>query len=215
MVAKKWMKKVGNDHRVTGWGERFYKWLFKEGYDVPYNSMGNGAGMRISPVGWVAKTEEEVKMLSKKITEISHNHEEGIKGAEAIAMAVFLAREGKSKAEIKERMIGYYPAIKDSPKLNIRWLLANYGYDPSGKWVTCEGSVPQAIVCFLDSVSYEDAVRNAVSLGGDGDTQACIAGAIAEAFYGIPDELQEEAWNYVDEELQEYYLEYADELYGN
>ena len=107
------MKDVAHDHPNTGWGERFYKWLFVERNPQPYNSYGNGAGMRISPVGWVAESEEEVKELSKIVTEVSHNHPEGIKGAEAIAMAVYLARIGKSKEEIREKLQEYYPKLKD------------------------------------------------------------------------------------------------------
>ena len=115
--------------------------------------------MRISPVGWVADSEEEVKYLSRVLTEISHNHLEGIKGAEAIAMAVYLARIGKSKEEIKERMIkDYYPQIKYMTVENIR---PNYGIDDQGDWVTCQGSVPHSLVAFFDSTDFEDAVRMA------------------------------------------------------
>ena len=132
--------------------------------------------MRISPVGWVANTEEEVKILSKAVTEITHNHPEGIKGAEAVAMAIFMALHGSSKEEIKERMIkDYYPEIKD---LDFDDLVKNYEFSE-----ICQKSVPQAIYCFLISDSVEDAIRNCVGIGGDCDTTGAMAGAIAEAYY--------------------------------
>ena len=129
------MKSVAQAHPNRGWGERFYQWLFKEPNPQPYNSYGNGAGMRISPVGWVADSEEEVKELSKIITEVSHNHPEGLKGAEAIAMAVYLARIGKTKEEIRSRMQEYYPQLCDA-NFKIDNIHGHYGYDIYGDWVT-------------------------------------------------------------------------------
>ena len=168
------MKSVAQAHPNTGWGEMFYRWLFKE--TKPYNSFGNGAGMRISPVGWVAESEEEVKELSKIVTEVSHNHPEGLKGAEAVAMAVYLARTGKTKREIRERMQEYYP---------------------------------QAMAAFLDSESFEDAVRNAIWIGGDSDTIGAMAGSIAEAYYGVPPETEEKALSYLTDDLQGLYHAFA------
>ena len=199
------MKKVAQEHPNTGWGERFYNWLFKEKYPKPYNSFGNGAGMRISPVGWVAESEEEVKELSKIITEVSHNHPEGIKGAEAIAMGVYLARIGKGKEEIRERLKDYYPQLNDF-NFSIERLYGNYGYDENGDWVTCQGSVPQAIVAFLDSTSFEDAIRNAICIGGDSDTIGAMAGSIAEAYYGIPKDIENKAISYLTKDLQTIYF---------
>ena len=195
------MKDIAKPYeKSVGWGASFYRWLFVAGRCVPYESYGNGAGMRISPVGWVANSEEEVKYLSRVMTEISHNHPEGIKGAEAIAMAVYLARIGKSKEEIKERMIkDYYPQIKYMTVESIR---PNYGIDDQGDWVTCQGSVPHSLVAFFDSTDFEDAVRNGISLGGDADTIGCMAGALAEAYYGIPIELEEKALTYLSEGLR-------------
>ena len=142
----------------------------------PYNSCGNGSDMRISPLGWMAKTEEEVKILSKTVTEITHNHPEGIKGAEAVAMAIFLARNGYSKEQIKERMVNdYYPEIES---LEFQDLVEHYDF-----YEICQKSVPQAIYCFLISDSLEDALRNCVAIGGDCDTTGAMAGAIAEAYY--------------------------------
>lgn len=196
------MKDIAKSYPRIGWGGMFYKWLFER--SVPYNSYGNGAGMRISPVGWVAESEEEVKELSKIVTEVSHNHPEGIKGAEAIAMAVYLARIGKSKEEIREKLQEYYPKLKDK-NFTIENIHGCYGYDDYGDWVTCQGSIPQAIIAFLDSTSFEDAIRNAVCIGGDSDTIGAMAGSIAEAYYGVPFELAEKALSYLPNDLQGLY----------
>ena len=166
-------------HRTCGFGGMFYRWCdkaFRTGYAEPYNSFGNGSAMRISPVGWMAKSEDEVKILSKTVTEITHNHPEGIKGAEAIAMAIFLARNGASKEEIRERMVDdYYPEILS---LDFDELVEHYEFSE-----ICQKSVPQAIYCFLISNSLEDTIRNCVAIGGDCDTTGAMAGAIAEAYY--------------------------------
>ena len=164
----------------AGFGGMFANWCIASDETgkvlPPYNSFGNGSAMRISSVGWIANTEEEVKLLSKTVTEITHNHPEGLKGAEAVAMAIFLSRQGKSKEEIKQRMIkDYYPNIKD---LDFSDLVKNYDFDS-----TCQGSVPEAIYCFLISNSLEDAIRNCIAIGGDCDTTAAMAGSIAEAYY--------------------------------
>ncbi len=163
----------------AGFGGKFFEWarhasIFGEA--EPYNSYGNGSAMRISSVGWIANNEGEVKQLSKAVTEITHNHPEGLKGAEAVAMCIYLARNGYSKEQIKKRMIDeYYPEIED---FNYQELVKTSEFSE-----ICQKSVPQAIYCFLVSDSLEDAIRNAVALGADSDTQACIAGSIAEAYY--------------------------------
>ena len=199
------MRSVAHKHPNTGWGERFYRWLFKESDPRPYQSYGNGAGMRISPVGWVAGSEEELKLLSRAVTEVTHDHPEGLKGAEAIAMGVYLARIGRDKKEIRERLTEYYPQLGD-PSFTVERLHGRYGYDPDGRWVTCQGSIPQAIVSFLDSVSFEDAIRNAVCIGGDSDTIGAMAGAIAEAYYGVPYELEDKALTYLSDDLLSIYF---------
>ena len=160
--------------------------------------------MRISPVGWIAKSEDELKTLSKAITEISHNHPEGIKGAEAVAMGVYLARIGCDKDEIRRRLAEYYPELL-SKYFTVDRLRTSYGYDEAGDWVTCQGSVPQAIVCFLDGSGFEDAVRNAISIGGDSDTIGAMAGSIAEAYYGIPDAIKNSIMKYLPSEVYEIY----------
>jgi type I restriction enzyme M protein len=198
------MKAVALAHPNTGWGGRFYKWLFKERVSLPYESYGNGAGMRISPVGWVADSEEELKRLSKIVTEVSHNHPEGLKGAEAVAMGVYLARTGKDKVEIRRRLAEYYPKLND-PSFCIKNLQGNYGYDEAGDWVTCQGSIPQAIVAFLDGENFEDVIRNAVCIGGDSDTIGAMAGSIAEAYYGVPVEMEDKAMSYLTSDLKTVY----------
>ena len=164
----------------AGFGGMFIDWCIrcyeKGTIEPPYNSFGNGSAMRISPVGWIANSEDEVKVLSKTVSEITHNHPEGLRGAEAVAMAIYLSLHGSSKEEIKERMIkDYYPEIEN---LDFKDLLDNYDFDS-----TCQGSVPQAIYCFLISNSLEDAIRNCIAIGGDCDTTAAMAGSIAEAYY--------------------------------
>ena len=162
------------DNKAAGWGARFYDWATKD--PKPYGSYGNGSAMRISPVAWVANSEEEVKLLSKAVTEITHNHPEGLKGAEAIAICVFMALKGHSKEEIRDRMINsYYPEIL-SLKFDV--LVKEYEFSE-----ICQKSVPQAIYCFLISNSLEDTIRNCVAIGGDCDTTGAMAGAIAEAYY--------------------------------
>lgn len=171
--------KTWKNHPDAGWGSNFEWWceqVYLKGYAKPYHSCGNGAGMRISPVGWLANSEEELKILSKTVTEITHDNQEGLKGAEAVAMAIFMALHGASKEQIKKRMIDdYYPEIG---KLVFGDLIDNYEYSE-----LCEESVPQAIYCFLISNSLEDAIRNCIAIGGDCDTTGAMAGAIAEAYY--------------------------------
>lgn len=199
-MIKKWasinMKGIAKAHPSSDWGDRFLDWV--NGYGPAPNSCGNGAGMRISPVGWIAESEEQVKILSKAITEVSHNHPEAIKGAEAIAMSVYLARIGKSKAEIREYVANnYYPKVS---KLIYDEIWESYTMDNnSNRYVTCQGSIPEAIIAFLDSTSFEDAVRKAIQYGGDSDTLACMAGSIAEAYYDIP-----KYYDYEDIILEEY-----------
>ncbi len=200
------MRDIAKPYPWIGWGGKFYLWLFKN--SVPYNSFGNGAGMRISPVGWVAETEEEVKILSKKITEISHNHPDGIKGAEAVAMAVYLARIGKDKAYIRERMSEYYPKLKDE-YFTIQHLMDRYVHENRGSLATCEGSIPEAIVAFLDGENFEDVIRNAVCIGGDSDTLGAMAGSIAEAYYDVPIEFKDKALLFLPDNLQKIYRDFS------
>ena len=190
------MHELGHKYPRAGYGGRFYCWL-RFGHTKPYNSYGNGSGMRVSPVAWAAKSLSEAELYAKWSAEVTHDHPEGIKGAQAVAAAIFLAREGKTKDEIRAYIEEkYYPL-----GFTLDEIRPEYDFD-----VTCRGSVPQAIECFLESDSYEDAIRNAVSLGGDADTQAAMAGAIAEAYYGIPEELSDKVAGYLDDTIIGYYV---------
>ncbi|UCD79514.1 MAG: ADP-ribosylglycohydrolase family protein [Desulfobacterales bacterium] len=169
------MREIGRRYPHAGYGGSFIQWLYSHD-PQPYNSWGNGAAMRVSPVGFAFATEEQVLEEARKTAEISHNHPEGIKGAQATALAVFLARAGHDKEEIRKQISQRFGYDLGRGVDDIR---PGYTFD-----VSCQGTVPEAIIAFLDSESYEDAVRNAVSLGGDSDTLACITGGFAEAFYG-------------------------------
>ncbi len=197
------MQEIGNQYPDAGYGRMFYSWLTDDNPE-PYGSTSNGSAMRVSPVAWAADTLDEAECLAKWSAEITHDSYEGIRGAQAVASAVFLARTGSDKDEIRDYIEEYYYNLD----FTVDEIRSGYSHN-----ISCDGSVPQAIACFLDSADFEDAIRNAVSLGGDCDTQACIAGAIAEAYYGIPDELQEEIFSYIDENLQDYYFSYSNELY--
>ena len=176
------LKDIGRRYPRAGYGGSFIRWLHADD-PQPYNSWGNGSAMRVSPVGFAFATEEEVLYQAKKTAEISHNHPEGIKGAQATALAVFLARTVHDKEEIRKQIIQRFGYDLDRGVDDIR---TTYTFD-----VSCQGTVPEAIIAFIDSQSYEDAIRNAISLGGDSDTLACIAGGIAEAFYGsVPSHIQ-------------------------
>jgi ADP-ribosylglycohydrolase len=185
----------------AGYGGMFRKWA-QDNAGKPYKSFGNGAAMRISPVGFAFNTLEEVLNKAEFYTEITHNHPEGIKGAQAAAAAVFLAKNGSPKAEIKqyiETSFGYNLSRK------LDEIRPGYCFDP-----TCPGSVPEAVIAFLESTDFEDAVRNAVSLGGDSDTQACIAGGIAQAYYGgVPDFIEQKVLEVLDEDLRNVTLEFT------
>ena len=199
------LKKYYRRYPNAGYGGTFAKWGASS-YSEPYNSFGNGAAMRISPVGFWYDTLEEVLAKAEVYTAVTHNHPEGIKGAQATAAAIFMARNGGSKDEIR------------------RYITETFGYDltrtcdqirPLYKFdVTCQGSVPEAIICFMESTDFESAVRLAVSLGGDSDTQACIAGGIAEGMYGVPGWIKDQALGYLDEELltvQQVFLSFCEE----
>jgi ADP-ribosylglycohydrolase len=171
----------GRKYPHRGYGGHFKSWIYNDN-PKPYNSWGNGSAMRVSPIGWYAGTIEEALAEAQKSAEVTHNHPEGIKGAQAVAAAVYLARTGKSKDEIKRFIAGTFNYDLDRTIDEIR---PDYDFD-----VSCQGSVPEAIIAFLESVDFETAVRLAVSIGGDSDTIACIAGGIAEAFYReIPDHI--------------------------
>ena len=173
------LREVGRRYPDAGYGGTFIHWLFAES-PQPYNSWGNGAAMRVSPVGFAFDSIDEVLNEAQKTAEISHNHPEGIKGAQAAALAVFLARTTGDKERIRTEIQNRFD-YDLSPTLDE--IRPDYQFE-----ISCQGTVPPAIMAFLESTSYEDAVRNAVSLGGDSDTLACITGGIADAYFGgVPD----------------------------
>ncbi|GKU31483.1 N-6 DNA methylase [Clostridium folliculivorans] len=185
------MQAVGRNYPDCGYGGSFYKWMFSDN-PKPYNSFGNGAAMRVSAAGFVATSLEEAKILSKKITEVTHNHPEGLKGAEATVVAIYMARTGSNILEIRDFIDkNYYPMnftldeIRDTYQFN----------------ETCQETVPQALMAFFESTGFEDAIRNAISIGGDSDTIAAITGGIAEAYYGIPSDIRKHAITFLDKKL--------------
>ena len=222
------MRKWGEREPWVGYGTRFIKWLIlgTEEDKRPYNSYGNGSGMRVSPCGFIAESLDEALGLAKQSAEVSHNHPEGIKGAQAIASAIFLARSGRHKKEIKRYIENTFDYDLSRTCDDIR---PTYCFNEC-----CQTSCPEAIIAFLDSHDYESAVRLAVSLGGDADTLACMAGAIAAAYYGVPqcilkegrkrltkemlevvdkfDELTNSKELVMDKELDEYIKEFYNEV---
>jgi ADP-ribosylglycohydrolase len=178
----------------SGYGGSFAHWATSASLE-PYNSWGNGSAMRVSPIGYAFDTLDRVLLEAKNSAVATHNHPEGIKGAQAIASAIFLARTGKSKLEIKDYIRSTFSYDLDRTLDMIR---PDYSFE-----VSCPASVPEVIIAFLESTDFEDAIRNAVSLGGDSDTQACMAGAIAEAFYGgVPPEIATQVLLRLDEPLK-------------
>ena len=204
------MKKWGSDYIDKSYGRSFRRWLKSENSE-PYNSWGNGSAMRVSPCGWIAKLsepfEEGLKLtedLAKKSAEVTHNHPEGIKGAQATASSIFFMRHGKSKNAIEEYKNKLKDYIQNKYKYDLNFTLneirPSYDFNES-----CQKTVPQAIVSFLESENFEDAIRNAISIGGDSDTLAAITGSIAEAAYGIPEDIKNKATSYLDNEIKEVY----------
>ncbi|MCI6936262.1 MAG: ADP-ribosylglycohydrolase family protein [Clostridiales bacterium] len=188
------MQTYGRKYPYAGYGGMFRRWL-KDPNPQPYGSYGNGSAMRVSSAGWLFDNLETVRHMARLSAEVTHNHPEGIKGAEATASAIYLARTGSTKAEIKA------------------YIESNFHYDlsrscdeirPTYRHVeSCQETVPEAITAFLEGRSFEDVIRTAVSLGGDGDTLTCIAGSIAEGYYGVPEELKQQCRAKLPEDLLE------------
>jgi len=188
------MRRYYRQYPDAGYGGSFHGWAMGEGF-MPYNSWGNGSAMRTSPAGYAFASLDEVLAKAAYYAAFTHNHPEGIKGAQATAAAIFLARTGSSKEEIKSYIIKQFNYDLSRTIAEIR---PDYEFD-----VSCQGTVPQSITAFLESENYEDAIRNAISIGGDSDTVACITGGIAEAFYGkLPQNIAETALNILDENLR-------------
>jgi len=188
------LKRYYRAYPHAGFGGHFSAWALSE-ETAPYGSWGNGAAMRISPAGFAYPTLEETLRKAREFTAVTHDHPEGIKGGEATAAAVFLARTGKTKPEIRDYITATFGYDLSRTLDEIR---PAYEYD-----ISSQGTVPQAITAFLESSSFEDAIRKAVSLGGDCDTLTCITGGIAQAFYGVPDEIARKVYTYLDEPLSD------------
>ena len=185
------MQEIGRKYPDCGYGASFLRWMFTNN-PKPYNSFGNGAAMRVSACGFAATSIDEAIKLSYYVTAISHNHREGLKGAEAVAVAIYLARYGKTKKEIREAIERNYYKI-DFKLSEIR---ESYEFNE-----TCQNTVPQAFEAFFEATDFEDAIRNAISIGGDSDTLAAITGSLAEAFFGVPKNLRNKAINYLNKDL--------------
>ena len=188
------MKAWGAKYPYAGYGVRFFHWLFSSNTE-PYGSFGNGSAMRVAAAGHMMDSLEDTRELAAWTAEVTHNHPEGIKGAEAIAAAIYMARTGSTKAEIKE------------------YIVSEFGYDLSRTCdeirpgyhhiESCQKTVPEAITAFMEGEDFEDVIRTAVSLGGDCDTLTCIAGSMAEAFYGVPEDLKAECLARIPEDMAE------------
>jgi type I restriction enzyme M protein len=185
------MRDIGQRYPNCGYGGRFNKWMFSPD-PQPYNSFGNGAAMRVSACGYFANSVEEVKQLSEAVTKVTHNHTEGLKGAEATAVCVYGALNGWSISDLRNYVEEhYYPLNRTLDEIR-----PFYQFNE-----TCQETVPEAITAFLESTDYEDAIRNAISIGGDSDTVAAITGGIAGAYYGIPRSIYDQSIIYLDDRL--------------
>lgn len=184
------------EYPTCGYGTGFMRWCFNRKFRSvyhPYNSYGNGSAMRVGPIGWAYNSMEEVLKVSNDTALCTHSHEEGIKGAQTIASCIFLAKNKESKEYIKafvKRTFGY------NIDVSLKEISKSYTWN-----ATCQHTVPEAIISFLESNDFEDGIRNAISLGGDSDTIACMTGAISEAYWGIPIEMQEKAYEYLPTEF--------------
>ena len=190
-AAVKSMQEIGRPYPNCGYGGMFRQWIYSD-HPAPYNSFGNGAAMRVSACGIAAKNLAEAITLSRKVTEVTHNHPEGVKGAEATAVCVFLVCAGKSIFEIRDYVDKHYYPMN----FTLEGIRDGYSFNE-----TCQGTVPQAIMAFLESAGFEDAIRNAISIGGDSDTIAAITGGIAGAYFGVPNEIRKHALTFLDERL--------------
>jgi ADP-ribosylglycohydrolase len=187
------LKDWHNRYPGAGYGWHFMLWAASPSRE-PYNSWGNGSAMRVSPVGFACSTLDETLDRAKRSAEVTHNHPEGIKGAQAVAASIFLARTGHSKVDLRDYVTATFGYDLSE---SIDAIRRHYTFD-----VSCQGSVPVAIRAFLESEDYEDAVRQAISVGGDSDTIACMTGGIAQAFYGgVPPAIADRVWEFLDEPL--------------
>ncbi len=196
--------KYGKMYPDVGYGGHYLYWVENK-LRKPYNSCGNGSAMRTSAVGWYAKTIEECEKIAKLCAAVTHNHPDGIDGAQATAGAIFLARNGATKEELKRYIEKYY-----SVDFTLDEIRPTYDYE-----IVNITTVPQAFRCFYESNDFEDTIRNAISIGGDSDTLAAIAGSIAEAYYGIPEDIKETALSYLDSYLIDVVERYRERFSNN
>jgi ADP-ribosylglycohydrolase len=190
-----YIKNYTRKYPNRGYGGRFAQWIRFESME-PYNSWGNGSAMRVSAVGFAFDDLEMVIQEAKRSAEVTHNHPEGIKGAQATALAIYMARQGQSKEQIKSAIAKSFSYDLDRTLDEIRPV---YQFNES-----CQETVPEAVIAFLESTDFEDAIRNGISLGGDSDTLTCITGGIAEAFYGgVPQDIAEKALSYLPKAMRE------------
>ena len=188
---------------VAGYGKKFLYWLAAPTVQPPYNSYGNGGAMRVSPAGWLADSLDQCLDMAIRVTAITHNHPEGLKGALATAHAIWLARQGQTPVQIRAEIAATYAYDLSRSVDDIR---AVHRYNE-----TAQRCVPEALTCALEATDFEDALRNAVSLAGDADTLAAIAGGLAEGLYGIPEEIGRLAWIYVPEPMRTVIVDYYSE----
>ena len=194
-----------------GWGGMFSRWAFEKN-TAPYNSFGNGSAMRVSPVAWLYEKYKVIEM-ARRSANATHNHVEGLKGAEALSVAILLAKEGWSKDSIEGYLKDLYyhiPSLAEIEVVYTGWVI-----NRNHLLYSCQGSVPQAIRCFLDGKDFEDVIRTAVSIGGDSDTIACMAGAIAEAHFGIPPDIEDKALSYLDNHLLSVVQQFKEYTYSH
>lgn len=188
------LKDWGRRYPDVSWGGRFARWLFSDEM-APYGSFGNGSAMRVSPAGLLGRELAEVVRFSDHVTAVTHDHPEGLKGAAATATAIFLARQGAGAEAIREAVTDTYGY---DLTVTVDAIRPHYAFD-----VTCQGSVPQALICALEATNFEDAIRNAISIGGDSDTVAAICGGVAEARFGMPEGLAREVWARLPADMRE------------
>lgn len=194
----RYMQEVGRPYPDCGYGGRFMRWMYSE-HPHPYNSFGNGAAMRVSAAAYAANTLSEAMDLAEITASVTHNHPEGIKGAKATAALIYMALHGFTFYQMSSFADHFYDL-----NFSIDDIRKTYQFNE-----TCQDTVPQAIVAFLESTDYEDAIRNAISVGGDSDTLACITGSIAGAYYGVPFEIQDKALSYLDQRLRVIYDDFV------
>lgn len=197
-IAINSMQNIGRKYQNCDYGLNFYKWIFSDN-PKPYGSFGNGAAMRVSPCAYAAKSLEDALSLARKVTIISHNHIEGIKGAQSVTSAVFLALQKENIENIKKHIMQNYYNIN----FTLDDIRQNYKFNES-----CQNTVPQAMQAFFESNSFEDAIRNAISIGGDSDTIGAITGSIAGAYYGVPKDIKDKAINYLDKRLKDILVQF-------